>query len=173
MSTIDVYLSAEKIQSRIKELGAQITKDYKGEEIVVISVLSGSFIFCADLIRQIKAPLLVDFIHASSYGNETTSSGQVRIDWDTKIPVQGKHVLLVEDIVDTGLTLTKIMTVLRGQNPKSFKLASLLSKPARTTHPVPIDYLGFEIEDKFVIGYGLDYADKYRELPYIGVLNLN
>lgn len=166
---VDIYISEEKIKSRIKELGEKITKDFKGEELVVIAVLNGSFIFCADLIREIKVPVIVEFVGATSYGESTESSGNVKITMDLKRDIAGKNILVVEDIVDTGLTLSNLLEVFKSRKPKSIKLASFLFKSARLKHTVPIDYLGFEIEDKFVIGYGLDFAGKYRELPYVGV----
>lgn len=168
---IDVYISEEKIKQRVKELGKQITADYQGEELVVVGVLNGAFVFCADLIREIKLPLYMEFLGASSYGDSTSSSGNVKITLDLKKDIQGKNILLVEDIIDTGLTISNLFDIFKSRKPKSIKLASLLFKPARLKHPVAIDYLGFEIEDKFVIGHGLDYAGRYRELPYIGVYN--
>lgn len=167
--SIDVFISEEKIKERVSELGKQITADFAGEELVVVGVLNGAFMFCADLLRQIDLPITLEFLAVSSYGDETTSSGEVKINLDLKREIAGKNVLIIEDIVDTGLTLSTLLEILKVRKPKALKLASLLHKPARQTHPVPIDYLAFEIEDKFVIGYGLDYAGKYRELPYIGV----
>lgn len=163
------YISEEKIQQRIQVLGEQITKDFAGEELTVIGVLTGSFLFCADLIRAIKLPITVEFITASSYGDATESSGEVKLNLSVKYPLEGKNVLVIEDIVDTGLTIKKLFAQLEKESPKSLKLATLLNKPSNTVHPVQIDYEGFEIENKFVIGYGLDYAGKYRELPYIGI----
>lgn len=166
---VDVYLSEEEIANRIQQLADQINKDYAGKEITVVGVLNGAFMFTADLIRKLNVPVELDFIAASSYGDDTSSSGQVKIEWDLKKEIKGKHILLVEDIVDTGLTIKSLKALLGSREPASIKLASLLFKPARNVHPVDIDYLAFEIEDKFVIGYGLDYAGKYRELPYIGI----
>lgn len=166
---VDVYLSEEEISNRIQQLADQINKDYAGKEITVVGVLNGAFMFTADLIRKLNVPVELDFIAASSYGDDTSSSGQVKIEWDLKKEIKGKHILLVEDIVDTGLTIKSLKALLGSREPASIKLASLLFKPARNVHPVDIDYLAFEIEDKFVIGYGLDYAGKYRELPYIGI----
>lgn len=166
---VDVYLSEEEIANRIQQLADQINKDYAGKEITVVGVLNGAFMFTADLIRRLNVPVELDFIAASSYGDDTSSSGQVKIEWDLKKEIKGKHILLVEDIVDTGLTIKSLKALLGSREPASIKLASLLFKPARNVHPVDIDYLAFEIEDKFVIGYGLDYAGKYRELPYIGI----
>lgn len=166
---VEVYISEEKIAKRIDELAAQINQDYKGEELYVIGVLNGAFMFCADLIRKINVPVTLDFMSASSYGDGTTSSGNVKINLDIKKEIKGQNVLIVEDIVDTGLTLSALRKEIESRGPKSLKLASLLFKPARLEHKVPIDYLAFEIEDNFVIGYGLDYAGRYRELPYIGI----
>lgn len=165
--SVSTYISAEKIQMRVEEIARIIDMDYNGEEVVVIGVLNGSFMFVADLIRAMETPVFLDFIAVSSYEG-TESTGELKMLKDVKVNVEGKHVLLVEDIVDTGLTISKLKTLMEGRSPKSLKLASLLHKPARTEHKVDIDYLGFEIEDKFVIGYGLDFNGLYRELPYIG-----
>ena len=166
---ISTLISADQIKTRISEIANQINKDYEGKDLVVVCILNGAFVFCADLVRMLELPIYMDFMKASSYGDSTESSGHLKIDLDLKVDIEGKHVLLVEDIVDTGLTLTNILNRLSKRNPASIKLASLLFKEARNEHPVPIDYLGFDIEDLFVIGYGLDYAGKYRELPFIGV----
>jgi len=168
---IDVFISEEKIQERIKELAEVISKDYKGEEVIVVGVLNGCFMFCADLLRELDLPIITEFMAASSYGEGTTTSGQVDILLDIKTDIKGKNVLFVEDIVDTGHTFKKILEMIKTRGPKSVKIASLLSKPARREHEIDIDYLAFEIEDKFVVGYGLDLAGKYRELPYIGIYN--
>ncbi len=145
-----------------------INRDYKGQEIVIVGVLNGSFIFCADLIREITVPMQIEFISLSSYeGSE--SSGEVTFRMDVKQSLIGKNVILIEDIVDTGLTISFLLKHMQLKNLKSLKLCSLLLKRARLKVEVPIDYLGFDIEDKFVIGYGLDYDGRYRELPYIGV----
>ena len=166
---VDVYLSEEKIKNRIKEMGAQITEHYAGEELHIVCVLNGAFMFMADLVREIKLPVILDFISASSYGDKTTSSGELKIKMDLAKDVKGKHVLLVEDIVDTGLTMKVLRKNIEKREAKSVKLASFLFKPARLEHETKIDFLGFEIEDHFVIGYGLDYAGRYRELPYVGI----
>jgi hypoxanthine phosphoribosyltransferase len=163
-------LSTEAIQARVAELGAAITRDYANKELAIVSVLAGSFVFAADLCRQIALPLSVDFLGVRSYGDSTSTSGVVRITHDLMRPVEGKHVLLVEDIVDTGLTVRFLMDTLFTRRPASLRLASLLNKPERARVSVPIDYLGFTIADVFVVGYGLDYAQHYRNLPYIGVL---
>jgi hypoxanthine phosphoribosyltransferase len=169
-ATVPQLLSAETIAARVRELGAQIQRDYAGEEIAVVAVLAGSFVFCADLVRAIDLPLSVDFLGVRSYGDDTSSSGVVRITHDLTRSITGKHVLLVEDIVDTGLTVRFLMDMFRTRSPKSLRLAALLHKPARARVNVPIDYLGFTIEDVFVVGYGLDAAQLYRNLPYLGFL---
>jgi len=167
----DVLISEEELAIRIQELGNAITDDFAGEELVVICVLKGAFMFCSDLLKKIHLPIRLEFLQLSSYGEGTVSSGNVKIEMDLSGTIKGKHVLIVEDIVDSGLTITTLIKMLEMRSPKSIKLASLLFKPSRNTHPVTIDYLGFEIEDKFVIGYGLDYAGRYREVPYVGVIN--
>ncbi len=163
-------LPAETIAARVKELGAQITRDYSGRALVLVGVLKGSFIFAADLARQIDLPLRIDFLGVRSYGEGTESTGVVQIVNDLSRPIEGEDVILVEDIVDTGLTIAHLMDLLRTRRPASVKVCSLLHKPARARVSVNIDYLGFTIEDKFVVGYGLDFAEKYRNLPYVGVV---
>lgn len=165
---IKTFLSTEQIQSRIKELAEMINRDYIGQEVVVVGVLNGSFIFCADLIRQIKVPLQMEFVSLSSYEG-TESSGQVSFRLDVRQSLEGKNIILIEDIVDTGLTISFLLKHMKLKKPKSLKLCSLLLKRARLKTEVSIDYLGFDIEDKFVIGYGLDFDGLYRELPFIGV----
>ena len=168
---IKELFSAEKISERIHQLGQQIAHDYDGKELVLVAVLKGSFIFLADLARAIPSDQVrVEFLGVQSYGDETKSSGVVQITSDLTKPVDGKHVLLVEDIVDTGLTMHYIIDLLKTRHPQSVKLCALLHKPSRTKIEIPIDYLGFTIQDLFVIGYGLDYAQRYRNLPYIGVM---
>lgn len=167
--TITEYISSEKIKERICQMGAEISGDYAGKEIVVVGILNGAFMFCADLVREIKSPVRLDFMLTSSYGDGTVSSGNIKIKLDMKKSVQNKHVLIVEDIVDTGMTISCLLEMMKARNPASIKLASLLYKPARAKYKIDIDYLGFEIEDKFVIGYGLDLAGRFRELPYIGI----
>ncbi|MFG1481450.1 hypoxanthine phosphoribosyltransferase [Halobacteriovorax sp. HFRX-2_2] len=167
---IETYFSEEKINERIKELAAKIDSDFQGEEVVIIGVLNGAFIFVADLIRQMNSPVYFDFIGASSYKG-TESTGKISITKDIKVDIKDKNVILVEDIVDTGLTISELTKMLKERGPKTIKLATLLHKKVKTQHNVEIDYLGFEIEDKFVIGYGLDYDGRYRELPYIGIYN--
>jgi hypoxanthine phosphoribosyltransferase len=170
MTEPEPLLTTDVIDARVAELGAAITGDYAGKELAIVAVLSGSFVFAADLCRRIQLPLSVDFLGVRSYGDSTSTSGIVRITHDLMRPIEGKHVLLVEDIVDTGLTVRYVMDNLSTRRPASLRLASLLNKPERARVSVPIDYLGFTIEDVFVVGYGLDYAQHYRNLPYIGVL---
>lgn len=167
----EALISEEEIALRIQALGKAITQDFENEDLVVICVLKGAFMFCSDLIKRINRPLKLEFISLSSYGDSTNSSGNVRLEMDITANIEGKNVLIVEDIVDSGLTIKTLMELLSVRKPKTVKLASLLFKPAKLKHKVNIDYLGFEIEDKFVIGFGLDYAGRYRELPYIGILN--
>ncbi len=171
MYTPEALITEEEISLRLEALGKAITKDYDNEDLIVICVLKGAFIFCSDLIKKINRPVSLEFISLSSYGDSTNSSGNVRLEMDITANIEGKNVLVVEDIVDTGLTIKTLMEMISVRKPKSVKLASLLFKPVKLKHKVTIDYLGFEIEDKFVIGYGLDYAGRYRELPYIGILN--
>jgi hypoxanthine phosphoribosyltransferase len=163
-----VLFSKEVIQKRVKELGEQISKDFHGEELIVIGVLKGSFVYCADLIRELDLPVHLEFMSVSSYEG-TQSTGNLRINLDINVDVAGKNVLLVEDIVDTGLTISSLVKIFKKKNPKSLKVTSLLYKPARLEHKVDIDYLAFEIEDHFVIGYGLDFNGLFRELPYVGI----
>jgi hypoxanthine phosphoribosyltransferase len=158
------------IQARVSALGAQIAADYAGKSLVLLCVLKGSFVFAADLARAIDLPLRVEFLGVRSYGADTRSSGVVQITQDLTQPIAGEHVLIVEDIVDTGLTLSYLKEQLLSRTPASVKIGALLHKPARSVRPVDIDYLGFTIDDVFVVGYGLDYAERYRNLPYVGVL---
>ncbi|MGK0367747.1 MAG: hypoxanthine phosphoribosyltransferase [Thermoproteota archaeon] len=171
MYTTEVLISEEEIAQRVNELGQAITKDYANEELVVICVLKGAFMFCSDLIKKINIPINLEFVTLSSYGTGTVSTGEIKLVQDITGSIEGKHVLVVEDIVDTGLTINYLNKVLADRNPKSVKLASLLHKATKTKFDIEIDYLAFEVQDKFVVGYGLDYAGRYRELPYIGILN--
>ena len=167
-------ISADAIARRVAELGTQLTADYTplaaGADVVVIGVLKGSVIFLSDLVRHIALPIYVDFIGISSYGDATVSSGVVQITQDLSRPIEGKHVIVVEDIVDTGHTVHYLLENLATRRPASIKLASLLHKPERAERAVTIDYLGFTIPNKFVVGYGLDVAQQYRNLPFIGVV---
>jgi hypoxanthine phosphoribosyltransferase len=167
---LDVLFSAEAIAARVKEMGKQIERDYAGKDLLLVAVLKGSFLFAADLARAIDLPLAIDFIGLSSYGEATESSGVVKITSDVSKPIEGKHVVIVEDIVDTGLTMRYLLDNLATRHPSSVKLCTLLHKPARSRTKIPIDYLGFQIEDRFVVGYGLDAAEKYRNVPFIGVM---
>ena len=164
-------LSSNAIAERVRALGAQITADYAGKPLVLLCVLKGSFMFAADLARAIDLPLRLEFLGVRSYGDDTKSSGVVQITLDLTRPIAGDHVLIVEDIVDTGLTLSYLREQLLARAPASAKICALLHKPARSVKPVEIDYLGFTVDDVFVVGYGLDYAERYRNLPYVGVLN--
>jgi len=165
-----VLLSAEELAKRVGEIGAEITADYAGKEILMIGVLRGAVVFMVDLARTIKVPVAIDFMAVSSYGAGTSSSGVVRILKDLDEDVEGKHVLVVEDIIDSGLTLNYLMDHLKSRKPASIKLCTLLNKPERRKVNVHIDYNGFTVPDYFVVGYGLDYAEKYRNLPFIGIL---
>lgn len=164
-------LSEKEIADRVRELGAQIAKEYEGQHLVLIIVLKGSFIFAADLCRAIEMTnLRIEFLGVRSYGEGTETSGVVQITQDLSKPIAGEDVLIVEDIVDTGLTIAHLMDLLRTRQPRSVKVCALLHKPARARVEVKVDYLGFTVEDKFVVGYGLDFAERYRNLPYIGVV---
>jgi hypoxanthine phosphoribosyltransferase len=167
---IVTMLSAEAIATRVRELGAAITRDYPDGTLVLVCVLKGSFIFAADLARAIDAPLRIDFLGVRSYGEGTESSGVVQITQDLSRPIAHEDVVLVEDIVDTGLTIAHLMDLFRTRQPRTVRVCALLHKPARAKVNVKVDYLGFTIEDRFVVGYGLDFAEKYRNLPYIGVV---
>ena len=167
---LDVLLSQEQLQTRIRELGAEITRDYAGLNPLLIGVLKGACFFLSDLLRAIDTRLSIEFIAISSYGSATRTSGEVRIMKDLDVPIEGRHILVVEDIVDTGLTLSYLLANLESRGAASVKLVALLDKFERREKDVKIDYLGFQIPDHFVVGYGLDYAEQYRNLPYIGVV---
>ena len=166
----EVLLSGEEVQARVAELGAQLAADYEGRDPVLVSVLKGSIIFLADLVRAMPIPLAIDLMEVSSYGASTESSGQVRILKDLSTSIEGREVIVVEDIIDTGLTLNYLLRYLHDKGPASIRICCLLDKPARRLAPIEIDYRGFTIADRFVIGYGLDYAERYRNLPYIAVI---
>jgi hypoxanthine phosphoribosyltransferase len=169
---MNVLVRGEAIQARVTQLAVEIERDYPdGEEIHLVGVLKGGFVFMADLIRAMTPRVTVDFIAVSSYAKSTKSSGEVRLLKDLDSGLEGRHVIIVEDIVDTGLTLTYLQDILRARSPKSLRTACLLSKPSRRLVDVTVDYIGFTIEDHFVVGYGLDYAEKYRNLSYIAVLD--
>ena len=166
----EVLFTQEELEKRVRELAAQITADYQGKEIMLISVLRGSFVFMADLCRSIDLDCTVDFMAVSSYGGGTSSTGQVQITKDLSGDISGKHVIVVEDILDSGNTLSYLLKLLEQRKPASIRLCTLLDKPERRTKPVEVSYSGFTIPDAFVVGYGLDYAEHYRGLPYIGIL---
>jgi hypoxanthine phosphoribosyltransferase len=166
----EILLSGERIQARVAELGAQLATDYAGRDPVLVSVLKGSIVFLADLVRKMEIPLSIDLMEVSSYGASTESSGQVRILKDLSMAIDGRDVIVVEDIIDTGLTLNYLLRYLHDKGPASIRICCLLDKPARRLADIAIDYRGFTIPDRFVIGYGLDYDERYRNLPYIGVL---
>jgi hypoxanthine phosphoribosyltransferase len=171
LDVAEVLLTEEQIAAKVAEMGRQISADYAGRELTLVSVLKGSLPFMADLMRRITLPLRIDLMEVSSYGGASTeSSGLVRILKDLSAPIDGRDVLLVEDIIDTGLTLNYLLRYLKGKNPRSIKVCSLLDKPARRLVELPIDYLGFEIPDAFVVGYGLDFGEVYRNLRFVGVL---
>ncbi len=166
----EILLDSQTVASRVAELGAQLTADYAGRDPVLVSVLKGALVFLADLMRAMDLPSSIDLMEVSSYGAATESSGQVRILKDLSKPIEGRDVIVVEDIIDTGLTLNYLLGYLADRRPASIKICCLLDKPARRLAEIPIDYRGFTIPDRFVIGYGLDYDERYRNLPYIGVL---
>ena len=166
----EVLFSEEQLKNRVREIAQQITADYQGKEIMLISVLRGSFVFMADLCRAIDLPCTVDFMAVSSYGKGTKSSGQVQITKDLSEDISDRHIIVVEDILDSGNTLSYLLKILQHRNPASIRLCTLLDKPDRRVKPVEVHYSGFTIPDAFVVGYGLDYAEKYRNLPYIGIL---
>lgn len=167
--TIKTLISREEVEKRIKELAKEIEKDYEGKELVVIGLLKGSVVFMSDLIKEINLPLVIDFMSVSSYSG-TTSTGVIKVSKDTTIDLKDKDVLIVEDIIDTGLTLSHVKKLFLERDVKSLKICTLLDKPSRRTVEMKGEYVGFEIPDEFVIGYGLDYDQHYRNLPYIGVV---
>lgn len=165
-----VLFTEQELKQRVQQLGERITADYAGKEPILVSVLRGSYIFMADLTRCIDLPCTVDFMAVSSYGKGTTSSGQVQITKDLSDGIEGRDLIVVEDILDSGNTLFYLLQLLQARKPASIRLCTLLDKPERRVKPVRADYVGFPIPDAFVVGYGLDYAEKYRNLPYIGIL---
>ena len=171
--TIHELISEADVAAKIAELGAQISKDYDGEEIYMLCILKGGVFFMTELANHITVPVSLDFMSVSSYGSQTRSSGNVRIIKDLDTPIEGKHVLVVEDIIDTGRTLAYLLDNLQQRNPKSLKLCTLLDKPEERVTEVDVDYVGFQIPDKFVVGYGLDYDQHYRNLPYIGIVEFD
>ena len=166
----NVLVSEEELKAKVRELGAQISRDYEGKNLVLVSILKGSVVFMADLMRSVTIPCSVDFMAVSSYGNQTTTTGAVKINKDLNQDIEGRDIILVEDILDSGVTLHYLKDYLSVRRPASITIATLLDKPARRKAPIHAAYAGFEVPDAFVVGYGLDYAEKYRNLPYIGVL---
>ena len=168
--TLETLIPADVLQARIKEMGAEIARDYAGRKPELICVLKGAVMFMSDLMRAIDLDLTIDFIAVSSYGSGTRSTGEVRIVKDLDEPLEGRHIILVEDILDTGLTLSYLVSNFRSRGATSVRIATLLNKPSRRRSEVDVAYKGFDIPDEFVVGYGLDYAERYRNLPYIGVV---
>lgn len=168
---VKCLIDSNRIAARVKELAGQISADYAGQPVLIVGILKGAWVFLADLVRALTIPVQCDFVMLSSYGSGSQSSGQVKLLLDVSLPVAGKHVLLVEDIIDTGLTIPWLKEQLQARGPASIKVCALLDKPARRRQPVTIDYVGFTIPDHFVVGYGIDYAQDYRELPFVGHLD--
>ena len=168
---ISVLIEEEKVDKRIEELGKKISEEYAGKEVHLICILKGSIFFTCELAKRITVPVTIDFMSCSSYGADTKSSGVVKLVKDLDEPLEGKNVIVIEDIIDSGRTLSYLLEILSARKPASLKLCTLLDKPDRRVMPVHVDYTGFEIPDEFVVGYGLDYDQRYRNLPYIGVLS--
>lgn len=169
---IKVMISESEIDARVRELAKQIDKDYEGKTVHLVCILKGSVLFMSELAKRITVPVTMDFMSVSSYGDGTTSSGFIKIKKELDESVEGRDVLIVEDIIDSGRTLSRLLEVLKGRKPESIRICTLLDKPDRREHDVKVDYVGFVIPDEFVVGYGLDYAQRYRNLPYIGVVEL-
>ena len=169
---ISVLISEEEVQKRVRELAAQISKDYEGESVKLICILKGSVFFTCELAKRITVPVILDFMQVSSYGSQTVSSGTLKVKKELDEPIEGDNVIIVEDIIDSGNTLSRLVPMLQERNPKSLKVCTLLDKPERREVAVKVDYNGFNIPDKFGVGYGLDYDQNYRNLPYVGVINL-
>lgn len=167
---VPCLISAEELARITDKLAQQISADYSGKDLLVVGILKGAFVFMADLVRRLAVPVRCDFIKVSSYGHGTDTSGEVRLHLDLSIPVGGQHVLLVEDIVDTGTCSAWLLKHVRGKGPASVRLCTLLDKPSRRKTPVDIDYLGFAVPDQFIVGYGIDCGERYRQLPYVGYL---
>ena len=165
-----VLITKEQIEKRVKEIGVQITSDFQGESVLMVGILRGAVVFFSELVKNVDLDVRFDFMVVSSYGSSSTSSGEIRIIKDISQPIEGMNVLIIEDIIDTGNTLKNLKKMLLTRNPKSLKIVSLLDKPSRRTVEMEGDYIGFEVPNEFVVGYGLDYAEKYRNLPEIGVL---
>lgn len=167
----EVLLSEEAIKEKVKVMGAKITEDYRGKDLIVLGILKGSVFFMSDLMKEMKIPCKMDFMAVSSYGDATESSGIVKIIKDLDFEIKGKDVLIVEDIIDSGITLKYLMKYLSARNPNSLEIACLLNKPERRKEELKVKYLGFDVPDYFLVGYGLDYAENYRNLPFIGILD--
>jgi hypoxanthine phosphoribosyltransferase len=167
---LKIMITAEEIKQKVKELGKAISKDYQGQDLLVVGILKGSVVFMGDLIREINIPLQIDFMEVSSYGRSTESSGAVRILKDLESNVEGQNILIVEDIIDTGLTLSYLLDLLQARKPGSIKICTFLNKPSRRKVSLKVEYNGYDIPDEFVVGYGLDYGELYRNLPFVGVL---
>lgn len=167
---VPALISERRLRERVRAIGRKIQSDYRGKDLVLVGVLQGSFVFMADLVRAVGLPLSCDFLRISSYGSGTASTGRLRLEFDVLHSLRGRHVVIVEDIVDTGLTAKRVLGAIRAKKPASLRFCALLHKPARERVRVPIDYLGFTIPDRFVVGYGLDHAGRHRNLPYLGVL---
>ena len=165
-----VLISEQELAAKVEELAAKISADFEGREVLVVTLLKGGVMFSVDLMRKLTVPVEIDFMNVSSYGASSKTSGVVKIDKDLDKPIAGKHVLLVEDIIDSGLTLNYVKEILLSREPASLKICTILDKPSRRKTHVDVDYTGFEIPDEFVVGYGLDYAQKHRNLPYVGIL---
>ncbi len=165
-----VLISEEQLDKKVEELAQKISADYQGNDVLVVTLLKGGVMFSVDLMRKMSVPVQIDFMSVSSYGSSSKTSGVVKVDKDLDTPIQGKHVLLVEDIIDSGLTLSYVKEMLLARDPASLKICTILDKPSRRKVHIDVDYTGFEIPDEFVVGYGLDYAQKHRNLPYVGVL---
>lgn len=169
--TVEIFIPEAELKTRIDELAFKINNDYKGETLHIICILKGSIFFTCELAKRLTVPVEIDFMQVSSYGDGTESSGQIKIIKDLDSPVTGKHIMIIEDILDSGRTLSRLIEYLKTKNPAGISVCTLLDKPSRREYPVKADYNGFEIEDRFVVGFGLDYAQRYRNLPYIGILN--
>ena len=169
--SLEVLISPEEIAVRVRELGKRISSDYDGKTVHLVCVLKGAYTFLADLARSIETPVTIDFLAVSSYGKGTTTSGEVQLTKDLDLSLEGKDVVLVEDIADTGVTLNYLLTLLRSRRPASLKVAAFLSKPSRRQVAVEVDYVGFEVPDRFVVGYGLDHDQNYRQLPHIAAMD--
>jgi hypoxanthine phosphoribosyltransferase len=169
---VEILLSEAQLQTRVQEMARQLTQDYQGKALTVVAILKGALVFCSDLIRRIPLPLEMEVLGVSSYSSGAETTGEARLTFDLTKPVAGKHLLLVEDIVDTGLTIDFLRKTFEARKPASIKVCTLLQKPARARVQVSIDYTGFVVEDRFLVGYGLDYAERYRNLPFIGTLDV-